>query len=293
MGVSLVIPSLLAVAWTSPASVPVVVGYESGVEAYTEALAGVASTLGPNSFRAVDLNARGGEGELARALEPGGLRLIIAVGSGALAAVDSRHPSVPVVAALVPHGSQSPAGGHVDLEIPLAAQLSAMRAILPACLRVGIIRNPARARLAPETLEARARKEGYTLVVADCDGPARLLKAMAALKGKVDFVLCQPDAELYNPVTIKPLVLASLEERLPLVGFSPAFVRAGAAAGIYPDYRDAGRQAAEMALRLLRGEESVGAEESPRTLRIALNQRVARLIGIEFRAGAVPVEVFR
>jgi ABC-type uncharacterized transport system substrate-binding protein len=87
-------------------------------------------------------------------------------------------------------------------------------------------------------------------------------------------------------------VLASLESRLPLVGFSPAFVRAGAAAGIYPDYRDSGRQAAEMAERLLRGEDC-GPDTGPRRIQVAVNQRVARLLGIDFRTGALPVEVFR
>jgi ABC-type uncharacterized transport system substrate-binding protein len=141
-------------------------------------------------------------------------------------------------------------------------------------------------------LESRARKEGFTVLVVDCDGPARLLKAVASMKGKVDFLLCFPDPDLYNSVTIKPLVMASLEGRMPLVGFSPAFVRAGAAAGIYPDYRETGRQAAEMAQRLLRGEDR-GPDTGPRKIQLAVNQRVARLLGIEFHPGTLPLEVFK
>jgi ABC-type uncharacterized transport system substrate-binding protein len=87
-------------------------------------------------------------------------------------------------------------------------------------------------------------------------------------------------------------VLASLEHGLPLVGFSPAFVRAGAAAGIFPDYRELGRQAGEMALRLLRGED-FPADESPRKIQVAVNQRVTRLLGVEFHAEALGAEVFR
>jgi ABC-type uncharacterized transport system substrate-binding protein len=167
-----------------------------------------------------------------------------------------------------------------------------MRALWPGRTRAGIIRNPALSRYSAEALEARARQEGFLPVLVDCDKPANLLKALAALKGKVDFVICCPDPDLYNSVTIKPLVLASLEGRLPLVGFSPAFVRAGAATGIYPDYRDSGRQAAGMAERLLRGEDG-GPDTGPRRIQVAINQRVARLLGIDFRTGALPVEVFR
>jgi ABC-type uncharacterized transport system substrate-binding protein len=141
-------------------------------------------------------------------------------------------------------------------------------------------------------MEAAARKEGYTAVVVDCDAPADLLKSIEALKGRVDFVLCFPDAELFNAVTIKPLILASLQDRLPVIGFSPAFVRAGAAAGIYPDYQDIGRQTAEMALRVMRGEDRTSGE-GPRKVRAAVNQRVARLLGVEFRTDSSAVEVLR
>jgi ABC-type uncharacterized transport system substrate-binding protein len=69
-------------------------------------------------------------------------------------------------------------------------------------------------------------------------------------------------------------------------------VRAGAAAGIYPDYRENGRQAAEMALRTLRGEDHP-AEAAPVKLQLAVNLRVAHLMGVDFQTARLPVEVFR
>jgi ABC-type uncharacterized transport system substrate-binding protein len=290
--------ALLLASWLFAATLPsdpaaVLVVSESGVEAYAEALDGIGSAFAAPGLRVVDLQAATGARDLARALESKETRAVIAVGSRALDDVRARHAAVPVVAAMVLHGAQAPkADGHVDLDVPLAAQLGAMRALWPGSTRAGIIRNPALSRYSADALEARARKEGFLPVIVDCDKPANLLKALAALKGKVDFVICCPDPDLYNSVTIKPLVLASLESRLPLVGFSPAFVRAGAAAGIYPDYRDSGRQAAEMAERLLRGEDC-GPDTGPRRIQVAVNQRVARLLGIDFRTGALPVEVFR
>ncbi|MDR3700015.1 MAG: TonB-dependent receptor plug domain-containing protein [Candidatus Sulfopaludibacter sp.] len=83
-----------------------------------------------------------------------------------------------------------------------------------------------------------------------------------------------------------------LENRPPVVGVSPAFVRAGAVEGIHPDYREAGRQAAELALRVMHREEAVTGE-SPAKVRVAVNERVARLLGIEFGAAPFPWEVFR
>jgi hypothetical protein len=47
-----------------------------------------------------------------------------------------------------------------------------------------------------------------------------------------------------------------------------------------------------MAARLLRGEDC-GPDTGPRRIQVAVNQRVARLLGVDFRTGALPVEVFR
>jgi ABC-type uncharacterized transport system substrate-binding protein len=253
-------------------------------------LEGLGAGLGANAFRVVEL--RNGEPELARALSAKDTQLIIAVGSRALAEVQSHKATAPVLATMVLHGREMEGSGHVDLDVSLSLQCGAMRGLWPQHARVGIIRNPARSRYSAEALEASARKEGYTSLVVDCDGPAGLLKAVAALKGKVDFLLCFPDPDLYNAVTIKPLVMASLESRLPIVGFSPAFVRAGAAAGIYPDYRETGRQTAEMAQRMLHGEDR-GADEGPRRIQVAVNQRIMHLLGVEFQTSTLSVEVFR
>jgi hypothetical protein len=60
---------------------------------------------------------------------------------------------------------------------------------------------------------------------------------------------------------------------------------------VYPDYRALGRQAAEMALRIVRGGGS-GGEEYPNRLHVAVNQRVTRLLGLDLRISP-GTEVFR
>jgi putative tryptophan/tyrosine transport system substrate-binding protein len=282
------IPALLAGALPA-AHFSVLVVTESGVEAYTEAVNGVSSVLPAGTFQVLDVADKTLERELAGS---GETRVTIAVGSRALAVVRAQSVSGQVVAAMCLRAVDADSNTRrVDLDVSLAAQLAAMRTLWPGRTRAGIIRGPGQSRPAADALEASARKEGFSLAVVDSDGPAHLLKSLAALRGKADFVLCLPNAALYNPVTIKPLVLSSLEQRLPLVGFSPAFVRAGAAIGIFPDYGEIGRQAGEMALQALRQEHTE--DQSPRKVRVAINQRVAHLLGVEFRGGALAAEVYR
>jgi len=291
---ALVVPAVFAAVVLPASRTSVLVVSESGVDAYNEAVGGISSVLPAGTFRVIDTAAKTSDRDLRGALEDGEYRVAIAVGSRALAAVRAHHPAEPVIAAMVlDENHEEPGLRRVALEVHVTAQLAAMRSLWPGRTRAGILRNPALARYAPDQLESLARKEGFSLLVIDCDSPARLLTALGGFKGKVDFVLCLPDPELYNAVTIKPLVMASLEHRLPLVGFSPAFVRAGAAAGIFPDYGDVGRQSAEWALRLVRGEDRGAEKESPRKVRIAVNQRVTRLEGIELHPDAVGAEVYR
>jgi putative ABC transport system substrate-binding protein len=291
---ALLVPVLFTAAGMPASRVSVLVVSESGVAAYNDALGGVSAVLPAGTFRVVDAGDKTFEHDLSGALENNESRVVIAVGSRALDAVLAQHAAVPVVSAMTLHPSDADSGiRRIGLDIPLASQLAAMRALWPGRTRAGIIHNPAQSRYPAGALEAIARKEGFSLVVVDCDGPAHLLKALSAFKGRVDFVLCPPDPDLYNAVTVKPLVMAALEQRVPLVGFSPAFVRAGAAAGVFPDYADLGRQSAEMALRLLRGDEHGPGIESPRKVLAAVNQRVAHLLGVEFRPEALAAEVYR
>jgi hypothetical protein len=274
-----------------PARAAVLVAYDSGVEAFREAFNGVRAAIGPNGIQTVDLHLSGGKSRQGQTLG-GDVQAVVAIGSRALAAVQVRKPAVPVIVTMILRPRDTAGiSAYLDVELPLGSILAEMRVVLPQYRRVGIVRSPASSP-SSEALELAARIEGYTAVVLVCDGPVNLLRTVRSLRGKIDFLLCFPDSALYNSVTIKPLLVAALADRLPVIGFSPAFVHAGAAAGIYADYYEIGRQAGELALRAARGENANGAEV-PRLVRAVVNERVARLLGLEFQTGSGTVEVIR
>ncbi|MEO8660392.1 MAG: hypothetical protein ABI693_18125, partial [Bryobacteraceae bacterium] len=100
------------------------------------------------------------------------------------------------------------------------------------------------------------------------------------LHGRVDFVWCLPDGELFPSAAIPAILLTSIRNELPVIGFSEGFVRAGAAVGFYPDYGDIGTQTAETVKRYL-SKEDVAKTIDPRRVRIAVNDRVLRILGIQ------------
>jgi len=283
---------LLGVSESRPASPSVVVVASSGVEAHRSAIEGIQAALGISSsqIRIVDLaEARRGLAAGVRLATPG-TRVIIAVGSEALQIVEGEQPTVPVICTMILRNTPelslpaSPAAT-ISLDVSIPSLLTRLKQLFPEKTRLGIIRNPALGGLNSAPLPTRSQLQGFTVRLVECSGADQLLAALDSLKGQVDFVWCLPDGTLYNSVTIKPLILASIEHRLPLIGFSENFTRAGAAVGIYPDFRDIGLQTGEVARQVLDGQ-PLHAPQGPRRLRVAVNQSVLRLLGLRYAPAA-------
>jgi putative ABC transport system substrate-binding protein len=267
-----------------PAPVVVVIA-SPGVEAHRSAIEGIRAALASSAaeVRILDVD---------QASNPaGGLHIasstsvIIAAGSEAIRIVEAQRPKAPAVYTMIlRRRPEWDAPGRVvpvtiSLEVSLASLLERLILLFPGKTRLGIILDPAAGDTNAAQLQARAQQLGFTVRIAESRGAAQLLAALASLRNHADLVWCLPDGVLYNSTTVKPLILASLDERLPLIGFSESFVKAGAAIGIYPDFREVGVQAGEAARQLLDGQ-AVRQSEGPRRLKVVVNPSVLRLFGL-------------
>ena len=122
-------------------------------------------------------------------------------------------------------------------------------------------------------------KVKFQVISAESPRRADLAKTFVALKGKVDFVVCLPTAKLYTAQTIEALLRASAEKNLPVVGFSQAFLNAGAAASVYASHESIGAQTAELVKKLVAGAKVVE-DETARKVEIHTNARVMRVMGM-------------
>jgi putative ABC transport system substrate-binding protein len=154
-----------------------------------------------------------------------------------------------------------------------------MSALFPRLRRLGLLGGKATPVSTLDAVELCARQRGYTVRRAQCADVSEALAAISAMAGRVDLIWFAPDSTLLNDATVKPLLLAALQRQVPVIGFSEAFVRSGAAAGFFADYADIGLRAAEMAQRVLSGG-SVAGYEPPRLLKVAVNERVVRILGL-------------
>jgi len=284
---------LLATALVGAAQPPqadAAIVFQSGAEAYDAALSGIRELLGGAAYRIqyIDLTEPAARKKI-DALTVSPPRLVVAVGIGAWDQLG--NTPAPVLPSLIlredARAKDRPTAGAVYADVTLAAVAEGLRTMFPNRTRLALIHHSSRPAPDPQIV-GRLKQMGFELVIVDCAGPDKLLAAFTSLKGKADFVIAEPDADLYNSATVKPLVLASLEAHLPIAGFSAAFVRAGALAGVYPDFHELGLETGEMIQRIL--EQKNPAEkkrgEDARKVILAVNERIARLIGIEPVEGA-------
>lgn len=119
---------------------------------------------------------------------------------------------------------------------PLARQLQLALQLNPKPRRIGVLLSPASEFLATE-LSQQAEQLGIELVTqlqSRSDDPRPLRELLASS----DLLLGLDDKQLYNPRTIKGILLSAYAENHALIGPTVAFVKAGSLASTYSDQSD-------------------------------------------------------
>jgi len=145
----------------------------------------------------------------------------------------------------------------------------------------GVILSPRSAYLEP-LLQRAAAQTGVRLTVVYHDDSAKLNQTLAGL-ADVQALLATPDSSVYNPDTVRNILLTAYRRNQAVVGYSPALVRAGALATSYADTDDLLAQVDE----LVTGFANTGRlpePQFPRYFSVLFNENVARSLNIPIEA---------
>jgi putative ABC transport system substrate-binding protein len=86
-----------------------------------------------------------------------------------------------------------------------------------------------------------------------------------------------------TPQTAEPILLNTLKSKIPLIGLSSSWVKAGALYALERDYVDIGLQSGELAGKLLSGTSADSLPLAyPRKVTYLLNMKTASLMNLEF-----------
>ena len=231
------------------------------------------------------------------AIEASGAALVLTMGSLATTQIAAAVRDRPVVFCMVldPTSSGLPAPGAaagrpltgVTMDIPPERQLDALRLVLPGAHKVGIFYAAESSALAEHTREAGKRR-GLEVLVEPVASEKDLPRLLPDLSARVDVLMALPDATVWTESTTRYALLHTLRQAQPFVGLMESFVKAGALLAVGLDHGDLGRQAGEMAVRILGGEAAGRIPvEAPREMPLLLNLRTARRIGVTIPPAAL------
>jgi putative ABC transport system substrate-binding protein len=182
----------------------------------------------------------------------------------------------------------------VSMEIPLETRLEGIKKILPHAKNIAVIYSAETAEAYRE-VSRKGSQLGLTVVGRQIDSEKEFRKTLKEMARTMDCFLMLPDSQLYSPASVKHLLLESLREGFPVVGLSSHYTKAGALFSFDCDYGDLGRQAAEIALRIVNGERPLTIPPStPRRARLSINEVVADRLGTRISSDIVSeaAEVF-
>lgn len=210
--------------------------------------------------------------------------LVLAVGMAALSRVKGLE-GLPVLYVMVLNPqSIIPDGGNitgVSMNIPPERQLEAVLKVSPKIKRVGLVFDPQKTAYIVKEARRAAGSLGVTLRAEEVHNSRDVPLLIQGMKGKIDALWMLPDTTVITPETVEFLLLYSLENKIPILAFSEKYVEMGALLSVSIDAFDLGRQAGEMARKILSGADIRNMHRADaRRAVLSINLKVAEKLGI-------------
>ncbi|MFZ5979004.1 MAG: ABC transporter substrate-binding protein [Candidatus Zixiibacteriota bacterium] len=231
--------------------------------------------------------------------------LIFTVGSSATAFAKKHFERYPIVFSSVMYPVMSGfvesfnrPGGNItgaSLNIQADVQFHYFKKIIPDLKKIGVLYTSNTAALIPPA-KVIANSMGLELVALEINTEKELPKALDSLAKTVDGLWSVADPNLFNPQSTKYILLNSLRKGIPFMGFSRHVVESGALFAIDFDYKAIGRQAGDIANRVIAGEKPAEISvTSPDVRWFHYNEKTAGHLNITIpeELAAVAKEVYR
>jgi ABC-type uncharacterized transport system substrate-binding protein len=214
--------------------------------------------------------------------------IIVSVGTRAARSIAALGLTTPVLYALIPESTylsvapvQTDCATHAAIYIdqPLDRQTRLAGMVFPEARSYGALLGPTSRRHLP-ALEKIAAGADWELVVNEVQQDMEPEWTTRRLVEKTDLILAISDPKTLNRNNAKWLLYTAYQEQNPVIGFSSAYVRAGAAAAVYSEPGQLGRQAAEFVQRWQQdGAGCLPPAEYPAYFSVATNPAIIHSLG--------------
>lgn len=210
---------------------------------------------------------------------------IITTGPSAFSRARQANRSAPILALLVDKsfisGFADRSPGQITgvlYDVPLIRQALTGKAILPQATKIALLATADSVELY-EPLIDKLPTYGMSARLFLVDDDDKLIPTLVRALGYGDFLLAAPDSAIYNPRTIKHILLTAYRRNQIVIGPTQAYVKAGSLASSYAPFPEM----IEMADEFLTTYFETGEFPSPsypENFRVEVNAQVARSLNI-------------
>ncbi len=221
----------------------------------------------------------------------GKAQVILTLGSLATQAAVREVREIPIVAGLILNADdlgKAPNATAVILEFPVETEFRWLQRLLPGEKNIAVLYNPAENQGRVDAAGKVAKGLGLVLNARKLESPKELPDALEALTNHADVLWGLADQVVLTPQTAQPILLFSMRNRIPFVGLSQNWVKAGALYALDRDYQDIGAQCGELAVKILQGTPAAALlPVSPRKVVYSINLRTARHMKLDIPSGVL------
>lgn len=210
---------------------------------------------------------------------------IITVGPAAFSRTRQANRSAPILAMLVDKsfisGFAERSPGQITgvlYDVPLIRQALTGKAILPQANKIALLATADSVELY-EPLVDELPTYGMSARIFLVENNDKLIPTLVRALGYGDFLLAAPDSAIYNPRTIKHILLTAYRRNQIVIGPTQAYVKAGALASSYAPFPEMAEMAGEFLTRFFETGE-LPAPSYPEDFRVEVNAQVARSLNI-------------
>jgi putative ABC transport system substrate-binding protein len=260
--------------------------YQEVINAFDRSFRSSCRNCGESSYTAIFLDQVNASDLQNRMAED--WRLIVTIGRQASTEVAGLNPAVPVLHTLIPHEtylqlpktSRSPSVSAIFIDQPIQRRLLLLKLAMPGRTKVGVLISRSSRDLEKE-IARDAKLYGLKPVFETLENEEQLGSVLKKLLDRSEVLLAIPDPFIFNRNTVRNILLSSYHHQIPVIGFSAAYVKAGASIAVFSTPEEIGRQTGEVVANYINGDRNrLPPPSYPKYFSVVCNQNVSNSLQI-------------
>ena len=167
----------------------------------------------------------------------------------------------------------------IYLDQPIERQVRLIAAVLPGRHKIGLLYSTPPKEI--KQIKDEMAKHGLDLRE-QAVGALALPEALHELLQNSEVLFALPDSAIYNDSTVRNILLTTYRSGIPLIGFSPGFVKSGALCAVSSTPAQIAAQAATL-IRQFGDSHPLPAAQYPQEFEVTINEQVAHSLELHIK----------